>query len=341
VLLHRNCAQFEIYCYSDGRRVDPLAEKFEATADVWRKTLGKSDDQLVAQVQEDRIDILIDLTLHTRENRLMVFARKPAPVQATYLAYCGTSGVEAIDYRITDPYLDEPGADDSIYAEKSVRLPHTYWCYQPMDEAGAVESSPVERFDSITFGCLNGFWKVNAGALAAWGAILSRVPGSRLLLHCREGSHRHRVTEELIKAGVDPHRVQFVARVSGADYFKLYDQIDIGLDPFPYPGGTTTCDAMWMGAPVISLKGRTAVSRGGFSILSNVGLSELVANTVEEYVELAVGLAADRPRLIALRGSLRSRMLGSPLMDAPGFTRDFEAALRGMWRKWCAAAPNK
>jgi len=289
---------------------------------------------------EDRIDILIDLAMHARENRLPAFARKPAPVQATYLAYCGTTGLEAIDYRITDRFLDPPSPSaDDFYSEASIRLPRTYWCYQPPSVAPSqpVGPLPAGQAGTITFGCLNNFSKVNAGVVAAWGRIMSEVKDSRMILHCREGGHRHRVRKLFAQAGVEPHRVRLVPRAPGVDYFLLYDQIDIALDPFPYPGGTTTCDALWMGVPVVSLSGSTGVSRGGLSILSNVGHPELVAHEVDEYVRIATELAADRIRLAGLRATLRSRMQASPLMDAPKFARDFEAALRGMWRAWCAS----
>ena len=343
LMLNHDHSKFEIFCYSDGRRKDWVAEALESAANVWRRTLGTSDEQMAELIRKDQIDILIDLTMHTKDSRLTVFARKPAPVQATYLAYCSTTGVDAIDYRLTDPFLDPPPegstptpeSSDAFYTEKSVRLPHTYWCYRAPPEAGEVGPSPVAQFGSITFGCLNSFSKVTPVAIATWGRILGSVSGSRLVLYCREGSHRHRVTELFQQAGVEPHRIQFSPRVSGEDYFKLYNQIDIALDPFPYPGGTTTCDALWMGVPVITLKGRTAVSRGGFSILSNIGLAELVGHSLDQYVQAAIELVADRARLIDLRTSLRSRMLISPLMDAPRFARDFEDALRMMWRAYC------
>lgn len=339
LFLNRDRANVEVYCYSDSRRSDWVTDKLRGCADAWRNTLGLSDERVAEMVREDRIDLLIDLAMHARDNRLPVFARKPAPVQATYLAYAGTTGLRAVDYRITDPYLDPPSDDaDAYYSETSVRLPHTYWCYQPpaVVPDKPVGPPPAGQAGTITFGCLNNFSKVNPRVIAAWGRIMSAVTDSRMILHCREGGHRHRVRQLFAQAGVEPHRVRLVPRAPGADYFLLYDQIDIALDPFPYPGGTTTCDALWMGVPVVSFAGATAVSRGGFSILSNVGHPELVARDVEGYVRIATELASDRARLAGLRAALREQMRASPLMDAPRFARDFEAALRDMWRRWCA-----
>ena len=329
--------EFEMFCYADGHRNDWVTDALKKHADQWQVTAGFSDVRVAEGIRADAIDILIDLTSQTKDNRLLVFARKPAPVQATYLAYGGTTGVDAIDYRITDPYLDPTGTDEAFYFEKSVRLPHTYWCYQGPPEAGPVTLAPVEKEGQVTFGCLNTFSKVTPQVINTWARILKRVPTSRLLLHCREGTHRTSVTEAFRRERVDVDRIQCVPRTSRPDYFRLYQHIDIGLDPFPYPGGTTTCDALWMGVPVITLKGRTAVSRGGFSVLSNVGLPELVAESIEGYIGLAGKLAGDRGRIVELRSTLRERMLRSPLMDAPGFARDFGEALRGMWRRWCAA----
>ena len=330
--------QVEVFCYSDGRRVDWMAAEFERLADTWRKTLGMTDERVADLVRTDRIDILIDLTMHTKDSRLSVFAMKPAPVQATYLAYCGTTGVDAIDYRISDPYLDPPGTDERFYAEKTVRLPHSYWCYQAAPESGEVMPLPSATSGTITFGSLNVFSKVTPQAIATWGKILVNTPGSRMVLHSKEGTHRERALELFRQAGVEAGRVRFVPRISGRDYFNLYGEIDVGLDPFPYPGGTTTCDALYMGVPVVTLKDRTAVSRGGFSILSNLGLRELVAESVDQYVELACALARDQGRLANLRSTLRGRMQSSPLMDASAFARGFEGVLGEAWREWCDSA---
>jgi len=334
--IHRE--QYQFFCYSDGRREDWVAEAIERLSTGWHKTVGQSDQHVAELVRKDRIDILIDLSMHTKESRLTLFGLKPAPVQVTYLAYCSTTGVETIDYRISDPYFDPPQSpelDQRIYTEKTLRLPSTYWCYQSPPEADEVAPSPANLYGMISFGSLNTFSKVTPQVIAAWAKILVNTPGSRMVLHCKEGQHRHRTADLFRQAGVEPHRIVFVPRVGGRDYFKLYDLIDIALDPFPYPGGTTTCDALYMGVPVITLKGPTAVSRGGYSILSNIGLPELVADSIDHYVDLATTLAKDLPKLAHLRTTLRPRMQSSSLMNAPTFARNFESLLRQIWREWC------
>ena len=339
-LSNHDHARFEIFCYSDTRRPDVTTERLRACADTWRSMVGLSDEHLAATIREDRIDILIDLTLHAADNRLPVFARKPAPIQVSYLAYCSTTGLETMDYRFSDPFFDphlseNPGSgNDPIYSERTIRLPRTYWCYGPPEQAGPVGPAPAASIGHVTFGCLNNFSKVNPAVLATWARLMRAVEGSELILHSGQGSHRRRVHEYFAGEKIDPRRVRFIARLPLAEYFDQYRQIDVGLDPFPFPGGTTTCDALWMGVPVVSLAGATAVSRGGLSILSNVGLPQLVARTPDEYVSIAAALAGDLSRLTELRSRLRQKMQASPLMDGPGFARDVDSAFRQMWRAW-------
>jgi protein O-GlcNAc transferase len=328
--------RFAVFCYADARRSDRLTEILRSHATQWQNTQGLSDEQTAQLIREDKIDVLVDLSMHMGRNRMLLFARKPAPVQVTYLAYCSTTGLETMDYRLTDPHLDPPGMNDDFYSEKSIRLPETYWCY-PLDEQGPEVSLPPALSNSeVTFGCLNNFCKVSPEALDAWIQLLRATPKSKLILHAHEGSHRRRVRDLLEHRGIDPKRLKFEGWAPLHKYFMLYQQIDIGLDPFPYDGGTTTCNALWMGVPVVTLNGRTAVGRGGVSILTNIGLPELIAQTPKQYVEIAAGLAGDLPRLAELRQTLRSRMQASPLMDAPRFARNIEAAYRQMWRNWCA-----
>jgi predicted O-linked N-acetylglucosamine transferase (SPINDLY family) len=288
-------------------------------------------------IREDRIDILVDLALHTDKNRLLVFAQKPAPVQATYLAYPGNSGLDTIDYRLTDPYLDAADCPRTTESEEPIRLPDTYWCYQPViNPPPGIVPLPALTTGHITFGCLNNFGKVTPVVLATWCRVLAAVPNAHLLLHTHAGSHRSRLQDLFARNGIDPQRLRFADRLPTAEYFQTYQLIDLALDSFPFPGGTTTCDALWMGVPVISLAGSTPLTRGGVSLLSNVGLPQLVAYSVDEYIEKAVALAGDLPRLAALRAGLRDRMQRSPLMDAPRFARSLEAAYRTMWHRWCA-----
>jgi predicted O-linked N-acetylglucosamine transferase (SPINDLY family) len=300
-----------------------------------------SDAQVADLVRSDRIDVLVDLMMHAGTNRLMVFARKPAPVQVTYLAYPGTTGLGEMDYRLTDGYLDGPGVDESLYSERSVRLPHCFWCYPEPAEAPQVVPPPVVESGYVTFGCLNSFGKVNAEMMAEWAEVLSKVKDSRLILHAQEGGHRERARALFAGHGIDPARVQFLGFAPMAEYFGSYGRIDVALDTHPWAGGTTTCDALWMGAPVVTLAGKTPLSRGGASILSNAGLEGWVAKSREEYVRIATGLAEDRAGLQSVRASLRDRMRRSPLMDAAGFTRDVESSFRGMWRAWCGGRVGK
>jgi predicted O-linked N-acetylglucosamine transferase (SPINDLY family) len=239
---------------------------------------------------------------------------------------------------LTDPYLDPAdGSKDESYSEKSVRLPRNYWCYEPLEIAGEVGPAPCLKTGAITFGCFNKFAKVSPPALDAWARILREVEGSRLLMQAPHGPHRDKARQRFAKAGVDPSRVDFVSSTSLVGYFQRYSQIDIALDPFPCAGGTVTCDALWMGVPVVSLAGRTAMGRSGVSILSNAGLGELVATDVDQYVRSAVGLARDADRLTSLRDGVRDRIRHSALMDARQFARDVEAAFRAIWKSWCEA----
>jgi predicted O-linked N-acetylglucosamine transferase (SPINDLY family) len=326
--------EFEIFCYANVRVPDELTARFRIQSDRWHDIDNLDDEGLADLIRGDGIDILVDLDAHTPSNRLLTFARKPAPVQVTYLAYCSTTGLSAMDYRLTDPYLD-PVGQPPCSAEESVWLPETYWCYQPSMDLPPVAPLPALVKGQVTFGCLNNFWKVTQPTLTLWRELLQRVPKSKLVLHARPGSHRERVGKFFAESGIESDRIEFVGVTPMPEYFERYHQIDIGLDPFPYGGGTTTCDALWMGVPVITLVGKTAVGRGGASILSNVGLPELVAQTADEYVRIAANLAGDLPRLAALRAGLRDRLLRSPLTNGPRFTHHVEAAFRAMWHRWC------
>lgn len=343
LLVNHAHEHFEIFCYASVTCPDAMTERLRACTDVWRDVVALNDGQLADAIRQDRIDILVDLTMHMGSSRLLTFARKPAPVQVTYLAYCGTTGLETMDYRLTDPYLDpvaeEPAqASRPCYTEQSVSLPRTWWCYRPPDAVPEVNSLPASDTGRITFGCMNNFCKITPGVWDAWEQLLQAVPGARLVVHAGEGTHRQQARDRLARAGVDPDRLEFVGFQPLVQYFEQYRNIDIALDPFPYTGGTTTCDALWMGVPVVTVAGRTAVSRGGLSILSNLGLDEFVARSVQEYVRLAAQRASDRPRLSELRQTLRSRMKASPLMDERQFAADMETAYRWMWQAWCGRA---
>jgi predicted O-linked N-acetylglucosamine transferase (SPINDLY family) len=255
-------------------------------------------------------------------------------VQVCFAAYPGTTGLAAMDYRLTDPFLDPPGQTDADYTERSVRLP-SFWCHETLEEAPPVGLLPADRNGFVTFGCYNSFAKVTGPTLDLWARVLHAVPDARLVVLAPAGRCRQSVQGTLERAGIGGDRVAFVARASVGVYFQRFHDIDVTLDPVPYTGHTSTLDSLWMGVPVVTLAGRTVVGRGGVSILSNVGLPELVAWAPEHYVAHATELAGDLPRLRALRAGLRARMEASPLRDARQFAAGIEAAFRKMWERWC------
>ena len=323
--------KFEIYCYASVVWPDDLTIRIQRHADVWRDICELTDEEAAQLVRNDRIDILIDLTMHMAGGRPRLFARKPAPVQATYLAYAGTMGMDAIEFRITDPYLDPPGHFGTNFCERPIRLAKTYWCYQPPIDSIQIPPLPANSGAPVTFGCLNNFSKVTDATLETWAEIMGRAPRSRLLLHAPAGSARERVLKILSSRAIEADRIKFVERLSLPNYLQTYNAIDIALDPFPYVGGTTTCDALWMGVPVVALRGRAPIARGGASILSNIGLDEWIADSRGAYIEIATKMAGDLQKLSDLRSGLRQRMARSPLMDAKQFARDMEDVYRRMW----------
>jgi protein O-GlcNAc transferase len=337
---HHDRRQFEITCYAHVLNPDATTSRFQKMTDRWRNIVGLSDEQVAKQIREDRIDILVDLALHMAHNQLLVFARKPAPVQATFAGYPGSTGLDTVDYRLTDPYLDPPGLNDQFYSETSIRLPDTFWCYDPLNTELIVNGLPAQSHDFITLGSLNNFCKVTEQVARLWAQVLRAVDRSRLMILCPEGSHRQPLLDLLQREEVNLNRIELVAPRPRAKYLELYHRIDVGLDTFPYNGHTTSLDSFWMGVPVITLVGNTVVGRAGLSQLTNLGLPELIARTPQEYVRIAAGLANDLPRLAELRRTLRPRMEASPLMDAPRFARNIEAAYRQMWRTWCAQGAN-
>jgi predicted O-linked N-acetylglucosamine transferase (SPINDLY family) len=326
----------EIFCYASVVHPDHLTGQFQRYADVWCPIVGFSTTRIVDLIRRDQIDVLVDLSLHTGNNHLLVFAHKPAPVQASFAGYPGSTGLDTIEYRLTDPHLDPPESSDHFHQEKLIRLPHTFWCYDPSSPAPAVNPLPAQTNGHVTFGCLNNFCKVNDGVVQLWAQVLKAVDRSRLMILCHEGSHRQSLLDIVQREGVDPDRIEWVTRCPRREYLELYHRIDIGLDTFPYNGHATSLDSYWMGVPVVTLVGPTVVGRAGLSQLTNLGLGELIARTPQRYIQLAADLANDLPRLTELRRTLRSRMQASPLMNAGRFARDIEAAYRQMWRNWCA-----
>jgi predicted O-linked N-acetylglucosamine transferase (SPINDLY family) len=332
--------QFEIFCYND-LRIDPDATtaRFKAAAEHWRDVGAKSDDEIARMVRDDRIDILVDLTGHVGGNRLLVLARKPAPIQVTYLGYQNTTGMTAIDYRLTDLIADPPGEADRLHTEQLIRLPGSFFCYRPPDEAPPVTPLPALASGVVTFGSFNNFAKVTSSVIEAWMEILAGTPKSRLLvLAYRSGYVERRLRQAARERGLDPARVELFDRQPLVDYLRLLGRADIALDPFPFNGHTTTCDSIWMGVPVVMLEGNSYASRFGTSVLANLALQNWIAKSREEYIALAIEMASDIDRLATLRDRLRPRMAASALLDFHGFTRKLEQAYREMWLKRCSAS---
>jgi predicted O-linked N-acetylglucosamine transferase (SPINDLY family) len=271
--------QFEIFCYSNNARADWMTERFQKCADTWRNIAHLSDADAESLIRDDQIDILVDLALHTSGNRLAIFAQKPAPIQVAFAGYPGSTGLRTIDHRLTDPYLDPPGSDTSVYSESSFRLPSTFWCYDESEADLTPGELPAQSNGFITFGCLNNLCKVNGSVLRLWARVLAEVPQSRLMVLSPDDGGDKSMLELFGKEGIDPNRIDITHRASHRQYLEQYHKIDIGLDTFPYNGHTTSLDALWMGVPVVTLVGKTVVGRAGLSQLANLGLTELAAET--------------------------------------------------------------
>lgn len=332
---------FEIFAYSAGP-ADAFARTFMEAAAGWRQIGGIPPAEVAAMIRNDQIDILIDVALHTSDNRLEVLALKPAPLQVSWLGYPETSGLSTMDYRITDALLEPPGGNRlADPTEQAWLLPHCWTCYEPPAGHPDITPPPSLTGRGVTFGSLNNTCKINDQVLRAWARILEAVPGSRLRLLAKQGSHRRSIAEKLADLGVAPERVTFfdylplTPELSQGALLNRYAEIDVALDTFPYTGMTTTLDALWMGVPVVSLVGERNLGRAGLSLLTNVGMAELAVPDVDAYVAQAVALTHDPDRLSRLRQELRPRMQASPLLDAEGFTRRLEQALRDMWVAWC------
>jgi len=330
--------RFRIICYANVARPDEVTRRFQGLADAWQNIFGMKDEEVDDLIRKDRIDFLIDLAGHTRKNRILLFARKPAPVQVAYLGYPNTTGLATMDYRLTDSWADPAGQTDEFYTEELLRLPHGFLCYQPPHDSPDVGSLPAFETGRVTFGSFNNRMKITPEAVDLWSSILKAVPNAGLILKSTPLADKKTcelLKERFLQNGIDPEQIELLGHIpSPVDHLKLYNRIDIALDTFPYNGTTTTCEALWMGVPVIALSGDSHASRVGVSILSNVGLPELIAESAEEYVDKAVRLANDPGRLTNLRANLRSMMARSPLMDANGFTRSLEKAYREMWHRW-------
>jgi predicted O-linked N-acetylglucosamine transferase (SPINDLY family) len=337
LLAHHDAASLEVYCYSSAERADEITRRIAQYASVWRDVRRLDDAELCRMIRDDRIDILVDLTMHMAGGRPLVFARKPAPVQIAWLAYPGTTGMDAIDYRLSDPRLDPEGYDEH-YAEKTLRLPDSFWCYDPLTDLPEVNALPASERGYLTLGCLNNPCKLTEHTLALWGRVLRALPDARLRLMAPAGRHRQRLLARLAAHGVAAERVSMVEFRPRAEYLRSYHDIDIGLDTFPYNGHTTSLDALWMGVPTVTRVGATSVGRAGLSQLHTLDLLDLAAESDDAFAAAAVALGSDLPRLAALRGSLRERIARSPLMDGARFAKNVESAFRRAWIAHCESA---
>jgi len=339
VLASHDRRQVWVICYSNSAVEDAVTVRLRALADAWRPVEALSDEQAAELIRRDEIDILVDLAGHTANGRPRLLALKPAPVQVNWLGYPDTTGLNTVDYRITDERADPPGLTDRFHTERLIRLPGPFLCYRPPQEAPPAAPPPALASGRISFGAFHNLAKINRQVIRTWAEILRGVPDSRLLVKngaLDEESARAHLRELFADCGLDPLRLELRGRTPGlAAHLAAYAEVDIGLDTFPYAGTTTTCEALWMGVPVVSLFGGTHASRTGLSLLSAVGLRELAADSRAAYIACAVRLAGDLARLAELRAGLRARMAQSPLTDAARFTRELEQAYRLMWRRWC------
>ena len=333
--------KFEIFAYSNTEAIDSVTERLMKEVDHWRDIQFMNDDEAADLIESDKIDILVDLTGHTARNRLLVFARKPAPLQITWLGHPATSGMKAMDYRITDVHAEPSGMTEHLNVEKLWRLPDIFCCYKAHENSpDVIDHPPFEDNGYITFGCFNNFAKVTETVLKTWARILEQVPNSRLLLEITGIDHpkfKEDVEHRLKDFGFPVERVTLEPRKK-SNQFNLYNKIDIALDPFPCAGGTTSMDTMWMGVPLVTLSGKHFVSRMGVTILKNAGLPELITNSIDGYITTAVDLANDHARLKKMRHNLRDKVARSPLMDQKSFANNMETAYRDIWRKWCESA---
>lgn len=337
ILPRHDRQSFEVFAYYNNTYRDGYTDHIEANVDHWLECSGLSDDELAARIRVDGIDILVDLSGHTAHHRLLVMARKPAPVQATWIGYPGSTGLTAIDYRITDPWQDPPGVAERLHSEKVVRLP-SGMAFASEPQAADVNDLPALTQGHLVLACLNNLTKVNDAVIALWSRILQALPDARLLLgNVAEGPVKQRIVNGFAKHGIKPARLMLQPRVSLLDYLALHHLIDLALDPFPYNGGTTTMHSLWMGVPVVTLEGDHAVSRLSAAHLSRVDLPQFIAHSEEDYVQCVLRAALDLPGLNRIRQSLRQRMTTGQC-DPAVITGHLEAAYRTMWRTWCAQA---
>jgi protein O-GlcNAc transferase len=331
-------SQFEVYSYAQLHKPDGISERFRAHSDGWRTTLGLTDARIVEMIRADEIDILVDLGGHTGRNRISMFSWQGAPVQASYLGYPNTTGLKTIQYRITDA-INDPPEERSHYTEQLVRLPGPWCCWEPQASPD-VTAAPCVASGFVTFGSMMNLLKINDGVVDLWAKVLDAVPGSRLLIYRNtfNGMARDYFRKKFIDRGITPDRFEMItAAQDGMGHLQEYSKIDISLDAHPWSGHTTTCESLWMGAPLLTLRGSRPSGRMSASVLAAVGLSEFIAETPGQFVEIAAKVAGDPQGLANRRGGLREQVRRSPLCNGKVFTQGLEAAYREIWRRWCAS----
>lgn len=341
LIRNRDRSRYEVVCYAAGGRADWMTDQLRAGVDSWREVGGVPEQRLVDTIRADGVDVLIELAGHTALGPLAALRRRAAPVQATYLGYPNTTGLSTIDYRIVDEITDPPGAE-AWHTERLVRLPGCFLCYSPSEHAPPVTPAPCAATGRVTFGSFNSIRKIGPATIDLWSRVLSAVPGSRLLLKTRGlgvAYARRALLSAFAERGIAAERIEMLDMVpSKPDHMGWYGRVDIGLDTFPYNGTTTTCEALWMGVPVVSLRGGVHAARVGASLLSAAGMPEFVAGSPEEYARIAARLAAGVPLLASTRAGMREALRGSVLLDGAAHAGRFFDAVRVMWRAWCAGA---
>ena len=338
ILVNHDKEEFEVYCFAIQMRSDEVSVNVQAAAHLWVDALLLSVDELAASIRNSKIDVLIDLSGHTALHRLLSFALRPAPVQATWLGYFHSTGMTSIDYFITDPYTS-PGTSGQLFSEIPVHLPHTRFCFGAPVYAPEVAETNVLARGAVTFGSFNRLAKLDESVLDAWCLILQALPDCRLLVKAAvlsEASVCNQLSERFARRGIEANRLVLRTVSPHREMLEEYGEVDIALDTFPFNGGMTTLEALWMGVPVVTIAGDTVVSRQSFSALANIGLAdELAFPDVDAYVAGAIALAQNPKRLAELRHELRPRMEASPLRQSKQFTKDLEALYRRMWVAWC------
>jgi len=333
----------EVFCYSNNSSDDELTSRLRRLVDKWIPIAKYSDRQAADCIYQDGIDILVDLSGHTSRNRLELFALKPAPVQVSWLGYLNTTGLRTIDYRITDAIADPPGEADRFYSERLFQLDRCHVCFRPREAQEPVPGLPALRENHVTFGCLHNTCKVSSSVVEAWSKTLHAAPGSRLVFtasRTRDRSIQKHYTDLFAATGIAPERIGF-SPAERIDYSAVAEHIDIALDPFPYNGSTTTCETLWSGIPLVTLRGKRHAGRVSASILSTIGLGDLIAEDIAQYIAIAAGLAGDLLKLETLRSEMRARIQASPLHDERGFSRTLEEAYRTMWRSYCKRCSDR